>query len=254
MAINELSNEIEKVQKERAQRYPLLDIQNSREEIRKISEDTIEYAGELYPSLAGINQWEIVVRTAIEFIDQYFQLAKSKQSVGKNEALVIGEFMTIEVEYGDSAGVADKEGTFNPKIVTGPELWYYNDDPSKNNIKKEPPVFDSDMQDQIDFVSKQAQNLCKAKYSLIFEDYRDIARIAFCFLRQTRQYLIDHKDDTSNSEFDFGMDIDLGVVLDIGIEKSDTADGIKYWIQFAPGQKFKVTAKDDDQTERGNNN
>ena len=72
MAINELSAEIEKVETERRKRYPLLEIVNNREQIREIAENTLEYAGELYPSLKGLEYWEVVPRMAIELMNRDF--------------------------------------------------------------------------------------------------------------------------------------------------------------------------------------
>ena len=245
MAINELSAEIEKEEVERRKRYPLLEIVNNREEIRKIAEDTLEYVGDLYPSLKEINYWEIVPRITIELMKQYFSLAESKKAADKCVFVHIGEFMSLGIESGKTNG-ADKDGTLNPIITVGPELAYDNDDPDANKLKKTEPVFSAEDQETLDFVSKHVQNTLKSKFGIFVEDYHDIARIALSFLRIIRQYLIDHKDDE-----EYGVDIDLGNVLDIGVSKYSTDEGsFKYCIQFAPGQTFKVGAKDDDSTEK----
>lgn len=251
MAINELSTEIEKEQVERAKRYPLLDIQNNREEIRTIAQETIKYAAELYPRLEGIEYWEIIARTAIEFMNQYIKLANSKKSTKNCVMIPMGEFMSVGVEYGETAD-SDKDGTYNPIITIGPELAYDNENPENNKLRKNPPVFNEDDEQNIDFICKSTQNVCKSKYTIIFEDHKDIARLTFAFFRQIRQYLIDHKDDESTSDFDYGLDIDLGNVLDIGICKYDVDGVVNYAIQFSPGQSLKVLVKDDEDTETKN--
>ena len=245
MAINELSAEIEKVETERRKRYPLLEIVNNREQIREIAENTLEYAGELYPSLKGLEYWEVVPRMAIELMKQFFALAESKKSADKCVFVQMGEFMSIGIESGKTND-ADKDGTLNPIITVGPELAYDNDDETANKLKKTEPVFSIEDQETLDFVSKHVQNTLKAKFGILVEDYHDIARIALSFFRLIRQYLIDHKDDE-----EYGVDIDLGNVLDIGVSKYTADDGsFKYCIQFAPGQTFKVGAKGDDETEK----
>lgn len=245
MAINELSAEIEKEEVERRKRYPLLEIVNNREEIRKIAEDTLSYVGDLYPSLKDINYWEVVPRMAIELMKQYFSLAESKKAADKCVFVSIGEFMSIGIESGKTLG-ADKEGTLNPIITIGPELAYDNENADANKLKKTEPVFSAEDQETLDFVCKHVQNTLKTRFGILVEDYHDIARIALSFFRMIRQYLVDHRDDE-----EYGIDIDLGNVLDIGVSKYTADDGsMKYCIQFAPGQTFKVGAKDDDSTEK----
>lgn len=246
MAINELSAEIEKEEVERRKRYPLLEIVNNREEIRNIAEDTLKYIGELYPSLKDLDYWEVVPRMAIEFMKQYFSIAESKKSADKCVFVSMGEFMSIGIESGKTLG-ADKDGTLNPIIKTGPELAFDNENADANKLKKTEPVFTPEDQETLDFVSKHVQNTLKSKFGIIVEDYHDIAHIALSFFRLIREYLIQHKDQE-----EYGLDIDLGNVLDIGIQKyTDDNGGFKYCIQFAPGQSFKMdNSKDDDKTEK----
>ena len=158
MAIEELSKKIKDEELEKRKRYPILDIVNNREEIRDISEKTIEYAGELYPELKGLSKYVIVPRIVIEVMLNYYKLIDSKKAKGKNVYINIGDFMTIGIEYGETA-TGDKVGTFNPIIKTGPELQYYNDDPSKNELSKTLPVFNKEDEGNLEFVCKNTQNV-----------------------------------------------------------------------------------------------
>ena len=250
MAIEELSKKIKDEELEKRKRYPILDIVNNREEIRDISEKTIEYAGELYPELKGLTKYVIVPRIVIEVMLNYYKLIDSKKAKGKNVYINIGDFMTIGIEYGETA-TGDKVGTFNPIIKTGPELQYYNDDPSKNELSKTLPVFNKEDEGNLEFVCKNTQNVLKANYGIIVDEWTSISKIFTSFLRITRDYLISHKDDAGN---DAGLDIYLGTVLDIGIAAEDTDNGVEYIIQYAPGQTFKFdNAKSDEDSEKESN-
>ena len=244
MAIEELSSKLEKEELEKRKRYPLLDIVNNREELADICNNTIEYCREMYKNLEQLpNVWELLCRISIETTMQYYKLIDSKKEKGKNVYIKIGEFMTIGIEYGETN--ADKLGTFNPIITIGPELMYYNDDPDKNQLSKVPPVFTTEEQEQFDFVAKNTQNSLK-NYGIIIDSHLAIQEIYTSFLRVMRDWLIKHKDDG-----EYGVDIYLGTVLDIGIAKEDTDNGVEYIIQFAPGQSFKFdNAKSDDGSEK----
>lgn len=247
MAIEELSKKIKDEELEKRKRYPILDIVNNREEIREIAEQTIAYAGELYPELKGLSKYVIVPRIVIEVMLQYYKLIDSKKAKGKNVYINIGDFLNIGIEYGDTA-TGDKLGTFNPIIKTGPELQYYNDDPSKNELTKTLPVFNSEDESQLEFVCKNTQNVLKSNFGIIVDEWTSISKIFTSFLRVTRDYLIKHKDDEGAEA---GLDIYLGTVLDIGIAAEDTDNGVEYIIQFAPGQTFKFdNAKSDEDSEK----
>lgn len=246
MAIEELSKKISDEELEKRKRYPILDIVNNREEIREISEQTIEYAGELYPELKGLTKWVIVPRIVIEVMLSYYKLIDSKKEKGKNVYINIGDFLTIGIEYGDTK-TGDKLGTFNPIIKTGPELQYYNDDNKKNELSMTLPVFNREDESHLEFVCKNVQNTLNANFKIIVDDWTSISHIFTSFLRVTRDYLIKHKDDEGNEA---GLDIYLGTVLDIGIAAEDTDNGVEYIIQYAPGQTFKFdNAKSDEKSE-----
>ena len=244
MAIEELSKKIKDEELQKRKRYPILDIVNNREEIREISEQTLEYMGELYPELKDLATWEIVVRVVMETMIQYYKVVDSKKKKGQSIFITIGDFLTIGIEYGETNG--DKVGTMNPIITTGPELQYYNDDDEKNKLSQTIPVLNTEDQSQMEFVAKNVQNILKSNYGIVIEPWTIIPRMFTAFLRVSRDYLIRHKDAES-----YGMDIYLGNVLDIGIAKEDTDNGVEYIIQYAPGQTFKFDhAKSDEETEK----
>ena len=122
---------------------------------------------------------------------------------------------------------------------------------SKNDLSKTLPVFNKEDEGNLEFVCKNTQNVLKANYGIIVDEWTSISKIFTSFLRITRDYLISHKDDAGN---DAGLDIYLGTVLDIGIAAEDTDNGVEYIIQYAPGQTFKFdNAKSDEDSEKESN-
>lgn len=250
MAVENLQEQIEKEQAQKRQMYPLMDVAKSHKEIREISEKTLEYMVKLYPDIDGLTVWEFVPRVTIETLLEYYKLIDSKKKQGQNVYISIGDFMTIGIEYGTLN--AQKVGTFNPVITTGPELMYYNnpDDADKNKLSMSIPVLNDEDTRNMEFVCKNVANTIKRNYSLAVSDWRIIYQIFIAFLRVSRDYLIEHKD--SEEEGYIGMDIYLGVVLDFGITLETDENGTtRYVIAYKPGQDFKFNhAKSDEGSEK----
>lgn len=249
MALENLAEEVEKAEKERAKRYPLLDVVNNLEDLRKISEDTVRYAGELYPdlgeSLEGL--WEVVIRTSLEFSKSVFKiLGNEKTTKASMVSVEIENFMKFGIEYGTTED-GDKDATFNPVVTILGDMVYNNDNPTETEKVVKVAQYLGENDNTLENICKDTQTTMKTKYGVIIEDWRNILRIFIAFAVQTRAYLIDHKDDN-----DYGMDINFGNVLDIGIERYGMEDEkIQYCIQFAPHQIPKLEhAKNDDNTEK----
>ena len=61
MAVEELLEEkTEQVETERSKKYHLTEIKNNREEIREMSEQTLDYAQTIYPKLPDIPDWGVI--------------------------------------------------------------------------------------------------------------------------------------------------------------------------------------------------
>lgn len=248
MAIENLTEAVENAEKERKKRYPLLDVVNNLEELRRISENTTKYIGEMYPdigeSLDGL--WDIVIRTSLEFSKSVFKiLEKEKTTKASVVSVDIENFMRFGIEYGTTED-GDKNATFNPIVTLLGDMLYDNDDPEKS-LHVSIPQYLGENDNTIENICKDAQTTMQTKYGVIIEDWRIILRIFIAFSVQTRAYLIEHKDDN-----DYGFDINFGNVLDIGIERYGLdGEKIKYCIQFAPHQIPKLdNSKNDDNTEK----
>lgn len=249
MAIENLAEEVERAEKERAKRYPLLDVVNNLEDLRRISEDTVKYAGEMYPDLGEAldGLWEVVIRTSLEFSKSVFKiLEKEKSTKASMVSVEIDNFMRFGIEYGTTED-GDKDATFNPIVTILGDMVYDNDNPEETEKVVQVAQYLGENDNTIETICKDTQTTMQTKYGVIIEDWRNILRIFIAFAVQTRAYLIDHKDDN-----DYGMDINFGNVLDIGIERYGLEDEkIQYCIQFAPHQIPKLeNAKNDDNTEK----
>lgn len=258
MATEELQKEIEEQRAKK--RKPIFDVTNNREEIRTIAMNTIAYAKKLYPSMASISSkiWEIVPRSVVTVMEEYIKYLDQKKSGKKSISCKIGEFMTLSIESAILDN-SEKAGTLNPMIEVGPELTYYNDDPKKNKLPSTPPVLEPEDQTLFDRICLDARNRMGKEYGIQFEEYQAVGYVFLAFMRQVKQYLIEHKDDE-----DYGIDLFIGTVMDIGIERYLRDDNptydivanrnvkhedVNYHIQVSGAQSFKIAAKDDDKTE-----
>ena len=241
--LEELNKKTEQAERERNGRYQLFEIRNDLEEIRNISERTCEYAGEIYPSIAGIPEWSIIPRIVMEFITATFQFLKTKRKKGMSETFVeLPNFVHFGIEFGTTED-AEKDATFNPIITVMGELTYDNEHPENNVIPKAAPEMDFDT--NIQFISETANNVLKGKYGIIIEDWKSIPYIFIAFSRVAKEYLVNHKDDKG----DF-LTINLGNVMDMVIEKYDGESGESYDIGFGPGKTLKMDyAKSDEESE-----
>lgn len=248
MAIEELTEKTEEVERERNKKYPLLDIRDDLDVIREISENALSLLKKVYPKYEGLDIWEIIPNITMEFITSIYKLLCSKPLTEASETyLEIPDIGKFGIEYGVTAN-ADKDGTLNPLIRLNDTMRYDNQIPENNHLVETPILIDG-LSDEIELVCKTVQNVLKSKRSILVEEWLDVYNVAIFFIRCARQFLIDHKDDE-----ECGFEINLGNVIDIGIEKYDAESGVEYCIQFGPGQKLKQNhAKDDARTERPEN-
>ena len=246
MSIEELGKKIEKETLERRRRYPLLDIVDNRAEIRAISEESLKYAAKLYPELSGLkenNYWEIVPRIVMELLKEVFKDLSAKRNTETGEvSYELGDFLKIAIEYGTTQD-AEKDGTFNPVISVKDELKYDNEVDINNKLRTDVPVFED-----INTLQELCANVSKTmldKYTIVISQWTAIMQLFVAFMRTTKDYLIKHKDDT-----DYGVEINLGDVIDMNIEKYIGESGDEYVIQIAPGQIAKLEfSKSDEKTE-----
>lgn len=245
MAIEELTEKTEEVEAERNKKYPLLDIRDSLDVIREISENTITLLKKIYPKYKDLDIWEVTPKITMEFITAIYRVLETKTLTDASETYMeVPDVAKFGIEYGVTAN-ADKDGTLNPRIQLSDAFKYDNQIPENNHLV-ETPVLTDNLPDEIELVCKSVQNLLKTKHKLFVEEWQDIYIIFILFIRCARQFLIEHKDD----EY-WGFTINLGNVVDMGIEKYDVEDGVEYCIQlFGPGQKLKQNhSKDDGKTE-----
>lgn len=244
--LEELNKKTEQAERERNGRYQLFEIRNDLEEIRNISERTCEYAGQIYPSIAGIPEWSIIPRVVMEFVTSTFKFLKNKKKKGMSETFVeLPNFIHFGIEFGTTED-AEKDATFNPIIKVMGELMYDNENPDNNIIPKTAP--DMELDTNIQFISEDANNILKSKYGIIIEDWKMIPEIFIAFSRVAKEYLVAHKDDKG----DF-LTINLGNVMDMVIEQYDGDSGNNYDIGFGPGKTLKMDyAKSDEESENNN--
>ena len=248
MAIEKLSDKLEKEELERRKRYPLLDIVNNRAEIRTISEEALDYFIEIYPELKEFKDsipWELMTRVTIELLKEVFEFVSSKKNTDSGEiSYDLGDFIKVGIEYGKTDN-AEKEGTFNPIISVKSEMMYDNKTDINNKLPTEKADFGT-LVSLTEICSKVANTLL-TKFGSKITHNDMILDIFASFMRKAKQYLIKHRDDT-----EFGIDINLADVVDISIEKYIGDSGDEYCIQVSPGQIAKLQfAKNDDVTENG---
>ena len=249
--MEELNVALENAEKEQNKKYTLWTCVNNVEEIRMLAEETIQYAGTLYSSMKKLNAdeiWEVVPRIVSDVMVEIFKVIDAKKEKGKSISTKIGDFMECIIEYAGTVD-ADKEGTFNPTIIVGPELQYDNDNPKNNELPTTEPLFEPAEQTTMDFVCKNVQMKLKTKYGIIAEDYKMIEYIFTSFLRKVKQYLVQHRDDA-----DYGCMFYVGEAMTFGLNKYDTNDGVKCDIGINPGRIIKCEyAKSDEKSEKTSN-
>lgn len=246
MAIEKLSEKIEKEELERRKRYPLLDIVNNRAEIRTISDNALDYCLTVYPELKALrdrNKWDLLPRVTIELITGVFNFIAAKKTKESGEVSYdLGDFLRIGIEYGETDD-AEKEGTFNPIISVKSEMQYDNEIDVNNKVPYEKAIFDDST--TLQEICSKVIDILYTKFGVKITHYSAILNMFAAFMRMTKQYLIEHRDDT-----EFGVEINLADVVDMSIEKYIGDSGDEYCIQIAPGQIAKLQfAKNDDITE-----
>lgn len=244
MAVEELLEEkTEQVETERSKKYHLTEIKNNREEIREMSEQTLDYAQTIYPKLPDIPDWGVTPMAFIEFMNQAYSFLANKATKNMNEVQVVfGDFFTLSIEFGTTKD-AYKDATFNPKIVVGPEMIYDNENPENNKLRTDTPVIE--LTSDIETIGNGAKNVLKSKYGFIFEDWRDIVYIVASFLRIAKKFMVEHKDTE-----EWGLKINVAEIADIQIEKYKLDDDtFNYAINMGPGKAFKLPAKSDEKSE-----
>lgn len=262
--MTELEQKIQQAGIERERRYPLLAIVDNRKEIREISIATQDYMIELNPDVKRIKIWEAVPRIVIEFILASFtKLSKSDAMKNGESSIIIGDIMELGVD-GLLTNDADKDGNLTPLVRCRSEFKYenislpYNDDMTIDqlNILQEEkceglPVQFFENREEIKEVTRIAMNPLKNNYGIIMgeEDWFIIPLTVVAFFRKTRDYLVEHKDDSEvGLEINFANLIKMGIAKEGGIEEGDPVDYVLY---ITPEQVFKKdNAKGDDVTER----
>ena len=240
--ITELDKKTEEVRQERQRKFHMVEIKNDREEIRLMAEQTMKYAVELYPEMASIPDWNVVVMTTIQFVKQIFAYLASKRDKDKTEVFVdLGEFARFSVEFGTTEN-ADKDATFNPKVVVKSELMYDNEVAENNKLKTTVPEIDYS---SLETLTIATQNSLRSDFGYIMGDWRYIIYITVSFFRVVKDYLVKHKDDR-----DYGCIINFAEMLDFCIEKyGEEGEPTQYAINFGPGKAFKIPAKSDADSE-----
>lgn len=240
--LTELEKKTEEVRLERQKRYHMVEIKNDIEEIREMAERTMTYAIELYPEMVGIPDWNVVVMTSVQFIRQIYTYLASIRDKDKAEVFVdLGEFIRFSIEYGITES-ADKDATFNPKAIAKSEMYYDNEDASKNKLRTDVPEIDFS---SLESIAISAQNTLRSDFGYILGDWRYIIYITVSFLRIVRDYLIQHRNDK-----DYGCMINFAELITFSIERfGEEGEPEQYQITFGPGKAFKLPSKGDDKSE-----
>lgn len=252
--VESLEGKIKQAERERIQKYPLLDITNNRKEIREISELACEYARELNPSMKPIKTWEIAPRITMEFINQTYSYLASKTSSDNGEVSVeLGNILTMSIEFTYIAN-ADKDGTFNPRITVGSDLVFDTDkqasssceetalDDSEETLYLLPEFYKN--REEIQTIAQNTMLVLAKDYELTISNWSYVVLIFVAFMRKAKDYVVLHKDDT-----EFGIDIDLGDVIGIGIEKYGDDEEVGYCFYIKPKRSEKMGSKDDNKSE-----
>lgn len=261
----ELEEKIKQSNVERARKYPLLDINDNRAEIREISQATQEYIHEIEPELKKLKLWEAFPRMVIEFIKATMNELDKSEAVTKGESsLVIGNLFEIAIQYTETPD-GDKYGNLTPVIRCRSEFKY--EDANLPYHDEVPLNIARELQDEgygklpIQFYENRAviKKICIAAWKSL-DDYGlftnesqwwILMTVVMCFFRKMKDYLIEHKDDG-----EVGVEINFADLLKVSITKEggmDEDDPVDYILSIQPNQIFKKDyTKSDAVTEKAN--
>lgn len=253
-----LEEKVKKARLEQEARYPLLDIRDSRKEIREICELASDYLLELNPEVKKPQFWELMARIPMEFLKEVFTYLNDRKTTEVGEIyLPLGNILEVGIQFTKTDG--DKEGTLNPVIRCKDEFNYKKkDEPyddslsvemnqileSENHIEHLLPQFFDD-REVIGKISESVKGTLSSKYGVTLIDWTLIPTVFVAFFRKAKDYLILHKDDG-----ECGVEIKFGDLCNIGIERFGSDEEIDYELYVTPGQIFKKDfAKGDEMTE-----
>ena len=258
-----LEEQIKQAHVERERKYPLLDISDNRAEIREISQNTENYLNENYPELNKLKCWEAIPRMVIEFIHASFtKISKSDAMKDGESSVVIGDIMELAVQY-TATSDADKFGNLTPVIRCRSEFKYENASlPYQDEVPLDiakvledekcdalPIQFFDDRETIKDISMGAWKELTNYGILTTTEQWWLLPLIVVHFFRQTRDWLIMHKDDG-----EIGVEVNFADLLKIGISKEgglEEGDPVDYTLYITPNQIFKKdNAKGDDLTEK----
>ncbi len=257
-----LEEKIHQAGVERARKYPLLDISDNRKEIREISQETQNYLNENIPNLKKLKVWEAIPRMVIEFIKASFTKLSKTDAMKQGESnVILGDVMELGVQY-MATNDGDKLGNLTPVIRCRSEFKYeninlpYRDEVPldiANILESEKceglPIQFYDNRDEIKDISTIAWNEL-SNYGILTtpESWWLLPLVFVHFFRETRKWLVDHKDDG-----EIGVEINFADLIKIAITKEgglDEDDPVDYVLSITPNQIFKKdNAKGDDLTE-----
>lgn len=239
----DLDEKTENAKVDNIRRYPLLEITSSRTELQDISKNTSDYMESIDPNVI-VGKWELIPRVAMEFLKKTFEkLASVKTTAAESVIIEIGNIITAGIEYQTCAG--EKEGTFNPIIKVGDAL-LYNAPVSIDQLQAGTHLISSisTNKKEIKDICEDVMSILRSKYGVTVDDWTLICFIFTSFMKQCRDYCVLHKEHG-----EYGLDIDLGSVINFGIEKIKGDTGSDYIIYISPGQVLKLITKDDGETE-----
>lgn len=236
---------------------PVWDFGNNRIEIDEIANMAAEYLEKQCPGINFSTYAIAIPRTCLCFMNELLnQLNKIKLETKKPVEFTLGNIMKLGIEYIEISN-ADKTGSLNPVIYIGPELEYEQSEVPNDELSVEMARTIADMggshlpaqfYDDREFykkISQVCQEELSSQYGIVFLDWTFVPLTTLYFFRAVRKYLIENKDSD-----EIGIEIDLGNVLSVAIEKDGPDEDVQYIISVKPGQIFKKDyAKGDDITE-----
>lgn len=254
----ELQQMTEEQRLERFRKHPLLDVVNNIKELREIGENAKEIIRGIHPGIVDTMDWQLVIRVTMEFISASVKyLTKLRSTEYDIVYLDLGDIMQIGIEF--KRFDAEKEGTFNiairPKsgfLYEGQDLRLLGESVQADNEGLALRYLYGDYNLNI----KQLKEICSIAINSLIKDYSvdvsiehwELILLVFHgFMTAARVFLIANKDGG-----DAGYEIDLGNVVNIGIEKfEEDEEGLcEYELYITPGQILKLSGKDDGETEK----